>query len=162
MQKILCLLLLLSCALAFDFADLYYRQRVSGNIIVVHKKQKYLKLYRDGRSCRYPVATGKNTGDKQMIGDLRTPEGVFRIISIEPSGDWAFDFGDGRGPVAGAYGPWFLRFEEKPWQGIAIHGTHDESTIGLDDTHGCIRMRNADLLELKKLITVNYPVVVLP
>jgi lipoprotein-anchoring transpeptidase ErfK/SrfK len=120
-----------------------------------------LTLHRAGTAHRYPIATGQNTGDKQAVGDRRTPEGVFKIISIEPSETWAFDFGDGQGPVTGAYGPWFLRFDGK-WDGIAIHGTHDDSTIGRDDTHGCIRLRNADLLELKKMVTLNFPVVVLP
>ncbi|MDR1997235.1 MAG: L,D-transpeptidase [Candidatus Margulisbacteria bacterium] len=161
MKKYLFLILLLSLTCAFDFADLYYRQRIAGNIIVVHKKQKYLRLYKDGAVHQYPIATGKNTGDKQAVGDLRTPEGVFKIISVEPSAHWAFDFDDGRGPITGAYGPWFLRFDG-PWAGIGLHGTHDESTIGLDDTHGCIRLRNADLRELKDRITLNYPVVVLP
>lgn len=161
MRKLVILLLLLTCGWSFNFADLHYRQKISENIIIVHKKQKYLQCYKDGNSYRYPIATGKNTGDKQMIGDLRTPEGVFKIISIEPSETWSFDFDDGLGPIVGAYGPWFLRFDG-PWQGIAIHGTHDEATIGLDDTHGCIRMRNADLIELKNMVTVNYLVVVLP
>jgi lipoprotein-anchoring transpeptidase ErfK/SrfK len=161
MKKVLVCLFLCACGWAFTFADIYYRQRVSENIIIVHKDRKYLRLYKDGNSYRYPIATGKNTGDKQRVGDMRTPEGVFRIISIEPSETWAFDFEDGKGPIVGAYGPWFLRFDGK-WQGIAIHGTHDESTIGMDDTRGCIRMRNADLIELKNMVTINFPVVVLP
>ena len=161
MRKLFIIFLLLAVCLAFQRADLYYRKNIADDIIVVHKQEKYLTLYRSGNSYRYPVATGKNIGNKQKIGDMRTPEGIFKIISIEPSETWAFDFGDGLGPITGAYGPWFLRFDGQ-WEGIAIHGTHDESTIGLDDTHGCIRMRNADLLELKDRITVNYPVVVLP
>ncbi|MDR1452515.1 MAG: L,D-transpeptidase [Candidatus Margulisbacteria bacterium] len=161
MRKLLILLLLCAGCLAFDLADLYYRQKISSNIIVAHKAKKYLTLYQAGGSYRYPIATGQNTGDKQAVGDRRTPEGVFRIVSIEPSETWAFDFGDGLGPITGAYGPWFLRFDGK-WDGIAIHGTHDDSTIGRDDTHGCIRLRNVDLLELKDRVTINYPVVVLP
>ncbi len=31
---------------------------------------------------------------------------------------------------------------------IYIHGTHDESRIGSPASHGCIRMRNTDVLEL--------------
>jgi len=161
MRNFLFVFLLLACSLAFQRADLYYRKNIADDIIIVHKREKYLTLYKSGNSYRYPIATGKNTGDKRKVGDLRTPEGAFKIISFEPSEKWAFDFEDGKGPIVGAYGPWFLRFDGK-WQGIAIHGTHDESTIGLDDTHGCIRMRNADLLELKSMITLNYPVVVLP
>jgi len=31
---------------------------------------------------------------------------------------------------------------------IYIHGTHDEQLIGTPASHGCIRMRNADIIEL--------------
>jgi len=31
---------------------------------------------------------------------------------------------------------------------IYIHGTHDEAAIGTPCSHGCIRMRNLDILEL--------------
>ncbi|MDQ6996400.1 MAG: L,D-transpeptidase [Mariprofundus sp.] len=31
---------------------------------------------------------------------------------------------------------------------IYIHGTHEEQKIGMPASHGCIRMRNADMLEL--------------
>jgi len=31
---------------------------------------------------------------------------------------------------------------------IYIHGTHDENKIGTPASHGCIRMRNTDVLEL--------------
>lgn len=31
---------------------------------------------------------------------------------------------------------------------IYIHGTHDESSIGQPNSHGCIRMRNHDIVEL--------------
>ncbi len=31
---------------------------------------------------------------------------------------------------------------------IYIHGTHEEDKIGTPASHGCIRMRNADILEL--------------
>jgi len=31
---------------------------------------------------------------------------------------------------------------------IYIHGTHDEAAIGTPCSHGCIRMRNLDMLEL--------------
>ncbi len=35
---------------------------------------------------------------------------------------------------------------------IYIHGTPDSVPMGIPDSHGCIRMRNADLLELFDLV----------
>jgi lipoprotein-anchoring transpeptidase ErfK/SrfK len=124
--------------------------------IIVNKSRKKLYLYKEGVLYEYDIATGKNIGDKQKVGDNRTPIGEFKIVSIEKSDKWTYDFeDDGLGPIAGAYGPWFLRLDGK-WSGIGIHGTHDETTIGKDDTHGCIRMRNNELEELKSKVSIDY------
>ncbi len=95
----------------------------------------------------YTIAVGSNGGDKERIGDRRTPEGVFKVESTHDSRAWVHDFGDGRGPVEGAYGPWFIRLETG-WKGIGIHGTHDPSSLGRMITEGCIRISNEALLEI--------------
>ena len=43
---------------------------------------------------------------------------------------------------------------------IYIHGTNHEEKIGKPASHGCIRMRNADLLELFELVKEGTPVVI--
>jgi lipoprotein-anchoring transpeptidase ErfK/SrfK len=43
---------------------------------------------------------------------------------------------------------------------IYIHGTKHEDKIGLPDSHGCIRMRNADVIELFDLVDVDTPVAI--
>ncbi len=43
---------------------------------------------------------------------------------------------------------------------IYIHGTIHEDRIGQPASHGCIRMREADLLALFDLVEVNTPVVI--
>lgn len=52
-----------------------------------------------------PISCGRNLGPKQRTGDLRTPEGQFRIISIEDSHGWVHDFRYGNGFIPNAYGP---------------------------------------------------------
>lgn len=37
---------------------------------------------------------------------------------------------------------------------IYIHGTPDERKLGVPASHGCVNMRNADLLELFELVTI--------
>ena len=44
----------------------------------------------------------------------------------------------------------------------AIHGTNDPSSIGRFVSHGCIRMFNADIIDLYNRVPVGTPVVVLP
>lgn len=41
---------------------------------------------------------------------------------------------------------------------IYIHGTPDSTPLGTPMSHGCIRMRNADLLELFERVPVRTPV----
>ena len=43
---------------------------------------------------------------------------------------------------------------------IYIHGTKHEDKIGSPVSHGCIRMRNADVMELFDLVHENTPVVI--
>lgn len=95
----------------------------------------------------HKVAVGENGGNKDKVGDRRTPEGVFKVERIHDSRAWVHDFGDGKGPIEGAYGPWFIRLKTG-WKGIGIHGTHDPSSLGRMVTEGCIRMSNEALLEI--------------
>lgn len=41
---------------------------------------------------------------------------------------------------------------------IYIHGTNDESRIGQAASHGCVRMRNREVIELFDLVPVGTPV----
>jgi lipoprotein-anchoring transpeptidase ErfK/SrfK len=43
---------------------------------------------------------------------------------------------------------------------IYIHGTKHEDKIGIPDSHGCIRMRNADVIELFQLVDEGTPVAI--
>jgi lipoprotein-anchoring transpeptidase ErfK/SrfK len=131
--------------------------------LVVTKSAYTLELF-EGETLveTFPVAVGKNRGDKQAVGDNRTPEGEFAVSSIEDSRKWTHDFGDGKGEVKGAYGPWFIRLATPVWKGIGIHGTHDPVSIGTAATEGCIRLRNSDLLRLVARISVGTRVRVLP
>lgn len=137
--------------------------------VLVDKSDFRLSVYTgDSVIAAYPIAIGRNTGDKQKRGDGRTPEGTFAITSIENSRHWTHDFKDGKGPITGAYGPWFFRLSTdakstrsgKAWVGIGIHGTHRPKEIGTRVSDGCIRLTNEDLLALKALVRVGTRVVI--
>ena len=139
--------------------------------IVVKKSEFKLFLYRGEELKRFfPVAVGRNPGDKLQFGDFRTPEGSFSISQIQDSRSWVHDFKDGKGEIAGAYGPWFLRLRwrgdessiARKWTSIGIHGTHDSASIGNMVTEGCIRLRNSELEGIARLVKVGTPVVILP
>jgi len=128
--------------------------------IRVNKSDYRLYLYR-GQDVEksYEVAVGRNPGEKERAGDNKTPTGTFTVQSIDDSRSWTHDFGDGKGRVRGAYGPWFLRLRTR-WRGIGIHGTHDPNSLGSMVSEGCIRMHNYELEELRQFVSSNMKVVI--
>jgi hypothetical protein len=114
----------------------------------IEKGKFMLSLMREAKVLKtFPVALGKNGGNKEKAGDMRTPEGTFSVERVQDSSAWVHDFGDGKGAIAGAYGPKFIRLKTG-WSGIGIHGTHDPASVGKKVTEGCIRLRNEDLAEV--------------
>lgn len=138
----------------------------AGTSILIKKSEFRLYLLEDGNVIRsFPVALGKNAGQKRVSGDTKTPDGSFPIDEVIDSSDWTHDFGDGKGEIEGAYGPYFISLDTSElsggaWDGIGIHGTHDPTSIGTRASEGCIRMHNSDLLALKKQITVGTRVTI--
>lgn len=43
---------------------------------------------------------------------------------------------------------------------IYIHGTPDSVQIGTPDSHGCVRMRNVDIIQLFDMVPVGTPVLI--
>ena len=125
--------------------------------IVVSKKDLTLSVYEASgndtiRIAGFDCCLGKNFGDKQKRGDMKTPESTlhnpFKIKSIENSSWWTHDFGDGRGSIK-AYGKWFMRLSS-PYTGIGIHGsTNNENSVPGRQSEGCIRLRDKDIETLK-------------
>lgn len=124
--------------------------------IVISKEAMTLELYdsSDRLVCRFGVAVGKNYGNKQRSGDMKTPEGEFYIEQIQPASHWGHDFNDGKGYIPNCYGNWFIRLKTPPHRGIGIHGTHAPESIGTRATEGCIRLKNRDLDSLHRMVRV--------
>ncbi len=142
----------------------------------VSVRKQELQLRR-GRKIirRYPVSTSRfGLGTEQ--GSNKTPLGKFRI-SDRIGGDLpAGTIFVGRLPL-GAGDPlpgtndlvlsrilWLDGIEPHNANTrdrfIYIHGTRHEDKIGRPDSHGCVRMRNADVIELFDLVEVGTPVTI--
>ena len=138
----------------------------SGTSILIRKSEFRLYLLEDGNVVNsWPVALGKNAGQKRVSGDMKTPDGTFPIDEMLDASYWTHDFGDGKGEIEGAYGPYFISLDTSnlsggAWDGIGIHGTHDPASIGTRASEGCIRMHNSDLLSLQKQISVGTQVTI--
>lgn len=152
-----------SVALAPVIEELPEGDASNPEYIVISKEDMNLSLYdRDSLLiCRFDVAVGKNYGNKQRSGDMKTPEGSFSISQIQDASTWCHDFNDGNGVIEGCYGNWFIRLSTPPHTGIGIHGTHAPESIGTRATEGCIRLNNNDLDSLKPLVRVGMRVDIL-
>lgn len=114
----------------------------------VDKRRHRLDYLLNGAIVReYRVGLGKND---------KTPEGTFSIASRLDSPVWfnageSIPYGDPRNIL----GTRWLGFENREdMVGFGIHGTNDETTIGLDLSNGCVRMRNRDVEELFDLVPI--------
>jgi len=151
-----------------------YPEFSASPLLVVDISEQMLSWYEDGRLReRFPVSTSKY-GIGSRAGSNRTPLGMHyvrrkigagapvgtifrgrvdtgRIAEIEhrprATGDdfvtsrilWlsGLDTGRNRGDGVDSYSRY-----------IYIHGTHEEGLIGQPASHGCIRMRNRDVIAL--------------
>ena len=160
------LLLLGFSASAQNMSEVFARHREKvGSVpfIVISKQDLRLVMFdADGKVLKdCGISCAKTVGAKQKRGDHKTPEGIFKINELLRSDYLTHDFGDGKGPVKGAYGPWFLRLDVPGYRDIGIHGTHKPESIGTRDTEGCIRLVNENIVELKGLVKVGVPVIIL-
>lgn len=134
--------------------------------ILIKKGKFTLYLLDKGKAVgHWNVALGKNSGQKEKSGDMKTPTGTFPVDEIIDASGWSHDFGDGKGEIPHAYGPWFIsldtsKLSKGKWDGIGIHGTHDPSSIGTRASEGCIRLNNQDLVILKAYVKVGTKVVI--
>lgn len=165
MRRVTACLALLFCltAGARNFSE-YLSQVDEYPFIVISKTDLTLDLVNaQGNSiAHYRCACAVNYGPKERRGDHKTPEGTFRITQLLNARGLSHDFGDGKGPVRNAYGPWFLRLGVPGYIDIGIHGTHLPESIGTRATEGCIRLTNEDITDLKQRVHVGTPVIILP
>ena len=135
-----------------------------------------LTLTRDGETLRsYPVSSSR-FGIGTEEGSMKTPLGNFRIVekighAAEPG--TIFKARVALGPDDPLPETEDLITSRILWldgvdkgnantrdRFIYIHGTKREHKIGTPDSHGCIRMRNDDVIELFELVDETTQVVI--
>ncbi len=113
--------------------------------IILSITDRKLALVEDGRVVKmYPTA----------VGAARTPSptGVFKIVSRVPNPTWYSP--DHKIVPPGKANPLGTRWMGLSRRGYGIHGTNNQNSIGHNVSHGCIRMRKADVEELFQLVQV--------
>ena len=147
--------------------------------INIHITAQTLELLDDAGQIlrRYAVSTAAN-GVGEMTGSFCTPRGKHIIRARIGAGQPVNTVFVGRRPTGEIYSPELgAQFPDRDWiltrilwlsgcemgfnrlgksdtmrRYIYIHGTPDSAQVGVPDSHGCIRMRNADLIELFDLV----------
>ncbi|MDE7159513.1 MAG: L,D-transpeptidase [Muribaculaceae bacterium] len=111
----------------------------------------------------FRMAAGKNYGTKHKRRDCRTPEGFFSVEGVYNSTEWLYTDDDGNtSQVKGQFGPRFIRLLIPTTRQIGIHGTCAPWSVGGRRSHGCMRLKNEDILELVNLVDSGMPVIVNP
>lgn len=132
--------------------------------IKINKEQLRLTLYQGGDVVKtWPVSVGKGRGKvKKSRMDFITPVGTYTIYRVvEDAQKLIFDpawFNEPGEASDKVYGTKLISFYNK-WQ-IAIHGTNNPSSVGKWATHGCVRLKNADINELVKYVKPKMKVVI--
>jgi lipoprotein-anchoring transpeptidase ErfK/SrfK len=113
--------------------------------IVISIADRKLAVVEDARVIKiYPTAVGAPA--------TPSPTGVFRIANRVPSPTW---YGPHRMIVPpGKANPLGTRWMGLGHKGYGIHGTNNQGSIGHNVSHGCIRMRKADVEELFEIVKV--------
>ena len=127
--------------------------------ISVDRGTHTLRLFRALRLVRtYPVAVG--------AAGFETPAGLRHVLYKDknpswtaPNRPWAYPYqgqtfppGDPRNPLR----EWFIALGD----GIGIHGTSEEWSVGSSASHGCIRMHASDVNQVARLTPVGTPVLI--
>ena len=125
--------------------------------LLLSLSDRHLYLYKDGRvQGSYPVAIGR--------AGWETPAGTFTVIEKIQEPAW-------ENPVTGAIvpagshnplGSRWIGFWTDGTNYIGFHGTPNEEAIGQAVSHGCVRMRDRDIVALFELVGVGTTVKVQP
>jgi len=148
----------------------------AGIALVIQKSRRTLTVYRDGVADKeFRVVMGRNgNGPKRFEGDMRTPEGLYRVTEKHPHARWRYFIGisypneydvaayarriaDGGIPVINGE---FMGIGDS----VGIHGSdhYVEQAAGSDWTMGCIALRSEDIGIIYELVEPNTPVLILP
>lgn len=139
--------------------------------LVVSMDRQTLEVHEGGAMlARFPVSTSAR-GAGCESGSFRTPTGRFRIVEAIGAGEPLGTIFKARVPV-GRWRPGdrveddlvltrILRLDGlDPWNRntlerfVYIHGTNDEEAVGRPAGHGCVRLRNADMIRLFEMVAV--------
>lgn len=125
--------------------------------LVVSLSDREVSLYKAGQvQATYPLAVAQ--------AGWETPTGTFQVLAKEKNPIFVHPI-TGEEIPPGADNPLgvaWIGFWTDGESEIGFHGTNQEELIGEAVSHGCLRMRNADIEALYAQVAEGIPVVVQP
>ena len=155
--------------------------------IDIYLQQQVLHLHKDSQLiAEYPVSTARNGAGEKMNSEC-TPRGQHRIVEKFGDACPVDTVMVGRKPTGEIYTPQLRAcYPERDWiltrilrldgleeglnrggevdtyeRMIYIHGSPDDVQMGAPGSHGCIRMRNEDVLSLYVTVPIGTTVNIL-
>lgn len=128
-----------------------------GIYLILRLSDRRVYVYHSGKlQASYPVAIGKQGWE--------TPVGKFRVRQMVVDPAWQHPWTGEVIPPGdnNPLGRRWIGFWTDGKDDIGFHGTPREELVGQAVSHGCVRMRNEDVLALFKQVRIGTPVVVEP
>lgn len=133
----------------------------SGYVLVVDKKYQKIYVFRKSgiftKVFEAPCSTGKKSGDKQVAGDEKTPNGIFFATKILHNPGPPEIYGTMAFPLD--YPTLSDKRDGKNGNNIWIHGT--TKSLLPKQSSGCVVLRDGDLKRLANFIYLNRTPVVI-
>lgn len=125
--------------------------------LVIKLSERRVYVYQgDAVKTSYPIAVGK--------AGWETPTGTYTVLEMQRNPAWEHPW-TGEiippGPT-NPLGSGWIGFWTDGNNLIGFHGTPDENLIGQAVSHGCVRMRNQDILALYSMVNLGTTVTVKP
>ena len=125
--------------------------------LLIALSDRRVYVYREAQLVTsYPIAIGQSGWE--------TPIGSFQVLEMQRDPKWQHPItGEVVPPgAANPLGKRWIGFLAEGHTQIGFHGTNQEELIGQAVSHGCIRMRNRDVIAMYDQIALGTPVEVRP
>ncbi|MCA1992206.1 MAG: L,D-transpeptidase [Coleofasciculus sp. S288] len=127
---------------------------ISSRLVVDLSEAKVYSYWGDRLIATYPIAVGQKGWE--------TPTGTFTVLNKRRNPAWKHPI-TGEAIPTGPDNPlgdrWIGFWSDNRHQ-IGFHGTNKEQLVGQAVSHGCLRMRNADIRALYEQVEVGTQVIV--
>lgn len=125
--------------------------------LVIKLRDRRVYVYKNKKlKVSYPIGIGK--------AGWETPTGNYKVMDMQPHPIWEEPW-TGKVILEGPDNPLgdrWIGFWTDGRNSIGFHGTPSEKLVGQAVSHGCIRMRNRDVVALYEQVKMGTPVTVKP